>query len=215
MPTAPPAPVRFTTTTGCLSVFSICAASGRPTMSATPPGGNGTTMVIGSRGIRLLRKGKLREHQQDTSEMRDMDLLLPAEINTLLQMLHFIGSLQAVAREMDHALNFKGGCHAEETNPRRRRPRAHAPAFAHDGARPARPRSWLGPPSSVPTTIPVPCVVMPPPHVFYAPPAPVYYAPPPVVYRAAPVYAAPVYPRAGPPCGVRSGGTSRCSAGSC
>src|SRR5688572_18444759 len=50
MPTAPPAPVRFTTTTGCLSDFSICDARGRPTMSATPPGGNGTIMVIGFEG---------------------------------------------------------------------------------------------------------------------------------------------------------------------
>jgi hypothetical protein len=50
MPTAPPAPVRFTTTTGWRSVFSIEAASGRPTMSATPPGGNGTIMVIAFEG---------------------------------------------------------------------------------------------------------------------------------------------------------------------
>jgi hypothetical protein len=50
MPTAPPAPARFTTTTGCFRVFSIDAASGRPTMSATPPGGNGTIMVIGLDG---------------------------------------------------------------------------------------------------------------------------------------------------------------------
>src|ERR671914_1517329 len=50
MPTAPPAPVRFTTTTGCFQIFSICAASGRPTMSATPPGGNGTTIVTGFEG---------------------------------------------------------------------------------------------------------------------------------------------------------------------
>jgi hypothetical protein len=40
----------LTTTTGCLWVFSIVTASGRPTMSATPPGGNGTIIVIGRDG---------------------------------------------------------------------------------------------------------------------------------------------------------------------
>ena len=50
MPTEPPAPGRFTTTIGCPSVFSMVAASGRPTMSATPPGGKGTIMVIGRVG---------------------------------------------------------------------------------------------------------------------------------------------------------------------
>ena len=68
MPTAPPAPVRFTTTTGCFSVFSICEASGRPTMSATPPGGNGTIIVIGFDGIRVLRVHAKREGQQQQNQ---------------------------------------------------------------------------------------------------------------------------------------------------
>jgi len=50
MPTAPPAPGRLTITTGCLSDFSMMPASGRPTTSATPPGGNGLTIVIGFEG---------------------------------------------------------------------------------------------------------------------------------------------------------------------
>jgi hypothetical protein len=37
-------------TTGCFSDLSIIAASGRPVMSATPPGGNGTIIVIGFDG---------------------------------------------------------------------------------------------------------------------------------------------------------------------
>jgi len=36
--------------TGWRRDFSITAASGLPTISATPPGGNGTTMVIGLLG---------------------------------------------------------------------------------------------------------------------------------------------------------------------
>jgi hypothetical protein len=50
MPTAPPAPGRLINTMGCFSDFSMIAASGRPTISATPPGGNGTTIVIGFDG---------------------------------------------------------------------------------------------------------------------------------------------------------------------
>ncbi len=47
MPTAPPAPGRLMSTIGCFSDFSMIEASGRPTISATPPGGNGSTMVMG------------------------------------------------------------------------------------------------------------------------------------------------------------------------
>src|SRR5215470_8273568 len=50
MPTAPAAPVLFTTTTGFLRIFSIDAATGRAVKSATPPGGNGATIVIGRSG---------------------------------------------------------------------------------------------------------------------------------------------------------------------
>src|SRR5205823_887081 len=50
MPTAPAAPVLFTTPTGFLSTFSIAAATGRAVRSATPPGGNGATSVIGRDG---------------------------------------------------------------------------------------------------------------------------------------------------------------------
>ena len=38
-PTAPAAPVLFTTTTGFLRIFSIADATGRAVKSATPPGG--------------------------------------------------------------------------------------------------------------------------------------------------------------------------------
>src|SRR2546426_6807346 len=50
MPTAPAAPVLFTTPTGFYSTFSIAAATGRAVRSATPPGGNGATIVIGRVG---------------------------------------------------------------------------------------------------------------------------------------------------------------------
>src|SRR6185295_10554554 len=50
MPTAPAAPVLFTTPTGFFSAFSIAAATGRAVRSATPPGGNGATTVIGREG---------------------------------------------------------------------------------------------------------------------------------------------------------------------
>ena len=47
MPTPPPAPALFSTITGCFSMRPIASASGRAVMSATPPGGNGTTIVTG------------------------------------------------------------------------------------------------------------------------------------------------------------------------
>jgi hypothetical protein len=50
IPTAPAAPVLFTTPTGFFSTFSIAAATGRAVRSATPPGGNGATIVIGRDG---------------------------------------------------------------------------------------------------------------------------------------------------------------------
>src|SRR4029453_13666655 len=50
MPTAPAAPVLFTTTTGFLSTFSKAAATGLAVRSATPPGGKGAAMVIGRSG---------------------------------------------------------------------------------------------------------------------------------------------------------------------
>src|SRR3990170_6986833 len=95
MPTAPPAPVRFTTTTGCVSVFSICAASGRPTMSATPPGGKGTIMVTGFEGYAAWPNAVEAKRARKNKTARDIGLLLRRESNTLLQKLHFIGSLAA------------------------------------------------------------------------------------------------------------------------
>src|SRR5262245_64436457 len=50
MPTAPAAPVLLTTPTGFLSTFSRAAATGRAVRSATPPGGNGATIVMGREG---------------------------------------------------------------------------------------------------------------------------------------------------------------------
>jgi hypothetical protein len=50
MPTAPAAPVLFTTPTGFFSVRSKAAATGRAVRSATPPGGKGTTIEIGRDG---------------------------------------------------------------------------------------------------------------------------------------------------------------------
>src|SRR5205809_1405030 len=50
MPTAPAAPVLLTTPTGFFSTFSSAAATGRAVRSATPPGGNGATSVIGRDG---------------------------------------------------------------------------------------------------------------------------------------------------------------------
>jgi hypothetical protein len=50
MPSAPPAPARLSTTTDCLSSRPSASATGRATVSATPPGGNGTIIVIGLSG---------------------------------------------------------------------------------------------------------------------------------------------------------------------
>src|SRR6185436_14915932 len=50
VPTPPPAPALLVTTTGCLTSRSMAAASGRAVRSAMPPGGNGTTIVIGRVG---------------------------------------------------------------------------------------------------------------------------------------------------------------------
>src|SRR6185295_4464798 len=50
MPSAPPAPARFSTTTDCFSSRPSASATGRATVSATPPGGNGTIIVIGRSG---------------------------------------------------------------------------------------------------------------------------------------------------------------------
>ena len=47
MPVAPPAPTRFSTTTVCFSSLPSASATGRATVSATPPGGKGTIMVMG------------------------------------------------------------------------------------------------------------------------------------------------------------------------
>src|SRR6185436_6286780 len=50
MPIPPPAPALFSTTIFWPSDFSIATAVGRPVRSATPPGGNGTIIVIGLAG---------------------------------------------------------------------------------------------------------------------------------------------------------------------
>ncbi|WP_382327073.1 hypothetical protein ACFJGX_21970 [Hydrogenophaga sp. UC242_50] len=50
MPMPPPAPARLTTTTDWLRWRAMASATGRPTTSATPPGGKGTTMVTGLLG---------------------------------------------------------------------------------------------------------------------------------------------------------------------
>src|SRR5687768_15578277 len=50
MPIAPPAPARFSMTTGCLSAAPSASATGLATVSATPPGGNGTIIVTGRSG---------------------------------------------------------------------------------------------------------------------------------------------------------------------
>ena len=134
MPTAPPAPVRFTTTTGCLSAFSICAASGRPTMSATPPGGNGTIIVIGFAGYESCAFTGSARASSSESSTRDIGLLRSDRAYTMLQMLHFIGSLAGRGRVKCRGTKQTGGCHAEETDPRRRRPRAVRPG-------PCRPRA--------------------------------------------------------------------------
>ena len=46
MPMPPPAPGLFSMTTGCFRSRLIASATGRATVSATPPGGNGTIIVI-------------------------------------------------------------------------------------------------------------------------------------------------------------------------
>src|SRR3546814_14291480 len=46
-PILPPAPARFSTTTGCLTVVDKRSARSRPIISVDPPGENGITIVIG------------------------------------------------------------------------------------------------------------------------------------------------------------------------
>jgi hypothetical protein len=55
----PPAPPTFSITTDCPSVARIRSAMIRAAASVDPPGGNGTTSVIGREGIglRLRRRG--------------------------------------------------------------------------------------------------------------------------------------------------------------
>jgi hypothetical protein len=50
MPSAPPAPGLFSITTACFSSRDSASATGRATVSATPPGGKGTISVIGLSG---------------------------------------------------------------------------------------------------------------------------------------------------------------------
>jgi hypothetical protein len=50
MPIPPPAPALFSMIMGVLSTRLIASAAGRATISATPPGGNGTTNAIGFDG---------------------------------------------------------------------------------------------------------------------------------------------------------------------
>ena len=50
MPSAPPEPGLFSITTGCFSSRDSASATGRATVSATPPGGNGTIIVTGLSG---------------------------------------------------------------------------------------------------------------------------------------------------------------------
>src|SRR6202011_3678097 len=50
MPMPPPAPDLFSMTMGALSTRLMASAAGRATISATPPGGNGTTSAIGFDG---------------------------------------------------------------------------------------------------------------------------------------------------------------------
>src|SRR5215210_8024511 len=50
MPMPPPAPPLFSTMTLCFSSLLSAAATGRATVSATPPGGNGTIIVTGLAG---------------------------------------------------------------------------------------------------------------------------------------------------------------------
>src|SRR5688572_23607545 len=116
MPTAPPAPVRFTTTTGCLRAFSICEASGRPTISATPPGGNGTIMVIGFEGYGSCANTGRATSSSSRYSTRDIRLLLRDRTYRMLQMLHFIGSLAGRRRVKCTGTQLERSRHAEETD---------------------------------------------------------------------------------------------------
>ena len=63
MPSAPPAPAWFSTTTGCFSSRASASATGRATVSATPPGGKGTIIVIGRSGQAGLGDGGARRRR--------------------------------------------------------------------------------------------------------------------------------------------------------
>src|SRR5262249_42202598 len=69
MPTPPPAPARFSTTTGCFSTCPIASATGRATVSATPPGGNGTIIVIGWFGYSCAASGDAASSSRNASAL--------------------------------------------------------------------------------------------------------------------------------------------------
>jgi hypothetical protein len=72
----------------------MLAASGRPTRSATPPGGNGTIIVTGLTGyMSWAIEAHVHRPNARNRAMRDTGLLRTALINMRLQMLHFLGSL--------------------------------------------------------------------------------------------------------------------------
>src|SRR5882672_99881 len=68
MPTPPPAPARFSTTIGCLSTRPIASAIGRATVSATPPGGKGTIIVIGRFGYSCALSGKAARSSRNANK---------------------------------------------------------------------------------------------------------------------------------------------------
>src|SRR5262245_18032448 len=69
MPTPPPAPARFSTTSGCFSKCPIASATGRGNVSATPPGGNGTIIVIGRFGYSCAASGNAASSSRNASAL--------------------------------------------------------------------------------------------------------------------------------------------------
>ena len=105
MPMPPPAPALFSMTTGWPSARPIASATGRPTVSATPPGGNGTTIVTGRSGYCAFAAAAIISAAQNAATR-----LIPMSSSS---------SARAVDRAPDHVHAERQPAHASAAQPAR------------------------------------------------------------------------------------------------
>ena len=81
MPMPPPAPALFSMITGCFITVPIASATGRATVSATPPGGNGTIIVTGRSGYWASAVPAMTRTHNDAANLRTIRIaVLPRMI---------------------------------------------------------------------------------------------------------------------------------------